>query len=83
MRIVIYGNPGDGAAFSAMGQIRAICTRLRVPATVQMITDEQMQRANGVTALPSIEVEGSLISVGYMPSRSEIERSIRIKQTQN
>jgi hypothetical protein len=83
MRIIIYGSPGDGTAFSAIGQIRSICSRMKVEATIQMITDPLMQQAQGVTALPSIEVEGSFISYGYMPSRSEIERTIRQKSTQH
>ena len=83
MRIIIYGSAGDGTAFSAIGQIRAICSAMRVNASIQMITDVQMQQANGVSALPSIEIEGSLISYGYMPSRAELERNIRQKSMQN
>ena len=79
MRIVIYGPPGDGGAFSAIGQIRSVISSFGADATIQMITDPQMQAAAGVAALPAIEVDGMMISQGYMPSRMEIERAIKQK----
>jgi hypothetical protein len=82
MRIVIYGQPNDNTAFSSIGQIRSICVQLRVEANVMIVTDPQMHAANGVSALPAIEVEGNIISMGYMPSRMEIERAIRQKAGQ-
>jgi hypothetical protein len=79
MRIIIYGKEGDGGAFSAIGQIKSVCSSMGVESTIQIVTDPHMHGANGVSALPAIEIDGLMVSMGYMPSRMEIERAIKQK----
>lgn len=82
IRIVIYGRPGDGAAFSAMGQIRSLVRELSVDASVQIVTDEKQLAAHGIIDPPAVLVDGLAISTGWVPSRNEVERGIRMRLDQ-
>ena len=81
IRIVIYGKPGDGGAFAAMAQIRSLIRELRVDATVQIVTDEQQLQMNGIDDPPAVLIDGSQVSIGYVPSRTEMAGYIRQRQT--
>jgi hypothetical protein len=78
IRIVIYGKPGDGAAFSAQAQIRALVNELRVDATVQIITDPTQLRMSAIPDedTPLVMIDSVTVTRGYVPSRGEIARAI-------
>lgn len=82
IRIIVYGTPGDGAAYGAMGQIRALVREMRVDASVQIITDAAQLKASGVDRTPTVLVDGACVSQGWVPSRNEIMRSIKQRQEQ-
>ena len=82
IRILVYGAPSDGAAFGAMGQIRAMVRELRADASVQIITDPQQLKASGIDRTPTVLVDGAFVSQGWVPSRNEILRAIRQRMDQ-
>jgi hypothetical protein len=82
IRVLVFGKPGDGAAYSAMGQLRALIRELRVDASVQIVTDPQQLKDSGIDATPCVMVDGQMISQGWVPSRNEILRAIKQRQEQ-
>jgi hypothetical protein len=82
IRILVYGKPGDGAAYSAMGQLRSLIREMRVDASVQIITDPQSLKDSGIDATPCVMVDGQMVSQGWVPSRNEITRAIQQRQEQ-
>ena len=84
IRIVIYGKPGDGSAFSAQAQIRALVNELRLDASVQIITDPVQLRMAAIPDedTPVVMVDSIVITRGYVPSRGEIQRAIEQRQNQ-
>jgi hypothetical protein len=77
IRVVIYGQHSDGAAYAAMAQIRSLIRELNADASVLIITDERQLKMNGVTDTPSVSVDGTLVSFGYVPSRMEMQRFLK------
>jgi hypothetical protein len=82
IRILVYGAPSDGAAFGAMGQIRAMVREMGADASVQIITDPQQLKASGIDRTPTVLVDGAYVSTGWVPSRNEIMRAIRQRMDQ-
>jgi hypothetical protein len=76
IRVLIYAKEGDGAAQAGMNQLRAIIAEKRIDASVQMVTDKQMQVNNGVSEPPAFSVDGVFISNGWVPARNEIIRAL-------
>ncbi|MBN2083345.1 thioredoxin family protein [bacterium] len=77
IRILVYGKEGDGAAFAAMAQIRSLVNEMRADCSVQIVTDPGQLRMNGIEDTPSVMVDGSTVSMGYVPSRTEMQRYIQ------
>jgi hypothetical protein len=73
IRVLIYGREGDGGAYAALAQIRTLIRELRVDASVQIITDQAQLKMHGIEDPPAVSVDGSLVSVGYVPARSEMQ----------
>jgi hypothetical protein len=80
--VVIYGKPSDGAAYAALGQLRSIVMEMRLDASVQIVTDELQVKASAVELLPSITVDGVMISTGWVPSRSELRNALQQRRQQ-
>lgn len=80
IRILIYGKEGDGGAYAALAQIRTIVRELQADADVQIITDERQLKMNGVDTPPAVAIDGTMVSVGYVPSRNEMLRYIQHRQ---
>lgn len=77
IRVLVYGREGDGGAYAALAQIRTLIRDLQVDASVQIITDPRQLEMNGVEDPPAVSVDGSLVSVGYVPARSEMQRYLQ------
>lgn len=77
IRILIYGEHSEGATYAAMAQIRALIREMRADASVQIITDERQIKMSGVTETPAVSVDGTVVSLGYVPSRVEMERYLK------
>jgi hypothetical protein len=84
IRIEIYGKPGDGMAFSAQAQIRALVNELRLDASVKIITETSQLLAAGIEDedTPLVMIDSITITRGYVPSRGEIQRAIEQRQNQ-
>jgi hypothetical protein len=82
LRIIVYGKPGDGAAFAALGSVRAMVSSMRIDANVQLVTDPQQIGTAGVDQLPAVSIENLVISQGYVPSRNELQRALGMKVDQ-
>jgi hypothetical protein len=82
IRILIYGQQGEGSAQAAMSQIRALVGEMRIDASVQMVTDPSLLASNGVDRTPAVNVDGLFISTGWVPSRNEIARALRSRLSQ-
>lgn len=80
IRIVIYGKQGDGGAYAAMAQIRTIVREMGADATVQIVTDEQQLKMYGFDTPPAVVIDGVTVSVGYVPSRNEMQGYIRQRE---
>jgi len=80
--VMVYGKPSDGAAYAALGQLRSIVMEMRLDATVQIVTDAQQVRMSGVELLPSIAVDGVMISTGWVPSRTELRSALQQRRQQ-
>ena len=77
IRILVYGKEGDGSAFAAMAQIRSLVNEMRADCSVQIITDPGQLKMNGIEDTPSVMIDGSTVSIGYVPSRTEMQRYIQ------
>jgi hypothetical protein len=77
IRVLIYGKQGDGSAYAAMAQLRSLIREMQADASVQIITDQRQLEMNGITETPSVAVDGTLVSQGYVPSRTEMHRYIQ------
>lgn len=79
IRIVVYGAQGDGTAFAAMSQIRSLIDEMMVVVNVDIVTDPQMMKINGVEQTPAVFIDGVMVSVGYAPSRMQMRRAIQLR----
>ena len=81
IRIVIYGKPGDGTAFSAQAQIRALINEMGVDASVQIITDPTQLSISAIEDddTPLVTIDSVTVTRGYVPSRGEIQRAIQLR----
>lgn len=77
IRVLIYGKQGDGSAYAAMAQLRSLVREMQADASVQIITDPRQLEINGITSTPSVAIDGTLVSQGYVPSRTEMHRYIK------
>lgn len=77
IRVLIYGREGDGGAYAALAQIRTLIRELQVDASVQIITDARQLEMHGIEDPPAVSVDGSLVSVGYVPARNEMQRYLQ------
>ncbi len=77
IRIVIYGQHSEGSTYAAMAQIRSLIREMNADASVQIVTDERQLKMNGVTETPAVSVDGTLVSLGYVPSRMEMQRFLK------
>lgn len=77
IRIVIYGQHSEGSTYAAMAQIRSLIREMSADASVQIITDERQLKMNGVSETPAVAVDGTLVSLGYVPSRMEMQRYLK------
>lgn len=77
IRVLIYGREGDGGAYAALAQIRTLIRELQVDASVQIITDPAQLEMHGISDPPGVSVDGSLVSIGYVPARSEMQRYLQ------
>ena len=82
MRVLIYMEEGNASGLSAANQIRSIAYELRIPITVQMITDPYQLKTSGIELTPVVVIDGLTMSMGYVPSRAEIQRALRQRQEQ-
>ena len=82
MRVLIYMQVGDASGLSAANQIRSIAFEMRVPITVQMVTEASQLKMSGIDTFPTVSIDGLTISMGYVPSRIEIRRAIEQRQHQ-
>jgi hypothetical protein len=80
IRILVFGKEGDGSAFAALAQVRALIGEMRLDASAQIITDEAQLRMNGVDTPPGVSVDGLMIANGWVPSRNELVRAIQQRQ---
>ena len=74
---MVYGKQGEGTATSVMSQIRALVSEMRADAYVQLITDESLMRMNGIEETPAVFVDGVVVSNGWSPSRTEMQRALQ------
>ena len=82
IRIIVYGVQGDGTAYSAMSQIRSLVNEMGVDCNVDIVTNEQMLRSNGIEDTPSVYVDGLMVATGYAPSRMQMKRAIEQRLAQ-
>lgn len=84
IRVCVYGKPGDGSAFSAQAQIRALINEKRLDATVLIITDPAQLSMSGIadTDTPLVTIDSVTITRGYVPSRNEIESALEQRVAQ-
>jgi uncharacterized protein (DUF302 family) len=80
IRIVIYGKQGDGAAYAAMAQIRTIVREMGADVSVQIVDDEQQLKIHGIDTPPAVVIDGVTVSIGYVPSRNEMQGYIRRRE---
>jgi len=60
-----------------MSQIRSLVTEMGADCDVDIVTNEQMLKINGIEDTPSVYMDGMMISVGYAPSRMQMKRAIQ------
>lgn len=76
IRILVFGREGDGSAFAALAQVRAMIGEMRLDASAQIITDPAQLAMNGIDNPPGVSIDGMTISNGWVPSRNELARAI-------
>jgi hypothetical protein len=77
IRILVFGKEGEGSAFAALAQVRALIAEMRVDASAQIITDSAQLAMNGIDNPPGVSIDGMMISNGWVPSRNELVRAIQ------
>jgi hypothetical protein len=81
IRILVFGREGDGAAFAALAQVRAMINEMHLDASAQIITDPAQLAMNGIDTPPGVSIDGMTISNGWVPSRNELARAIQQRLT--
>jgi hypothetical protein len=77
IRILIYGQQGEGSTYAAMAQLRSLIREISADASVQIITDQHQLAMNGITETPAVAIDGTIVSFGYVPSRMEMQRYLK------
>ena len=76
MQIIIYTNKGDSMAMPIMGQLKSLLSSKKINAQVRVIDDPAQLKMNGIDQTPAVVLDGLPICMGYVPSRTELDRSL-------
>jgi hypothetical protein len=77
IRVLVFGKSGDGSAFAAMAQVRALIAEMHMDASAQIITDPAQLSMNGVDGTVAVSVDGMMVANGWVPSRNELVRAFQ------
>ncbi|MCB1186992.1 hypothetical protein KDL29_07465 [bacterium] len=80
MQFIVYTRRGDSHGATIAGLIRALLSSRMVAGHVQLIDDPDLLRMNYISNVPTVMLDGSYISSGYVPTRSELETAIDRRQ---
>ncbi len=76
MRIIVYG-PGCARCHETERIVRHVVEELRVPATLEKVSDYQAMAAAGVLATPAVSIDGVLKLSGRIPKAEEVAAWLR------
>ena len=79
MHVIEILGPGCARCEKTTAEIRAVVDRAQIDAEVRHVTDPFQMVARGVLfSVPTVLVNGVLVSRGQIPSRREIERWLEV-----
>ncbi|MEZ5337991.1 MAG: hypothetical protein R3F46_06960 [bacterium] len=76
MQFVVYARRGDSQGSVIASLIRSLLSSHMLMGQVQLVDDPELLRMNYVDATPTVMLDGSVISSGWTPTRSELEMAI-------
>ncbi|MCB1186993.1 thioredoxin family protein [bacterium] len=76
MQFIVYTKKGDAMTMAIVGQIRSLLSAKGLTAQVQLVDDPNLLAMNGIESTPTVVLDGLPICQGYIPSRTELERSV-------